>query len=229
MAIPIVVDRAEAVERADFIRRTYTHLALSVLVFMILETMLLNWSGARGLAETMTSGYTWLIVLGIFMLVSNLADKWARSSTSVQMQYAGLGLYIVAESIIFMPLLYIARHYAGDNVIGSAGIVTLGLFAGLTMVVITTKKDFSFLGGILNVAGFVALGFIVAGALFGFSLGVFFSILMVGFAGGAILYSTSNIIRHYRTDQHVAASLSLFAAVMLLFWYILQIFLAFDD
>jgi FtsH-binding integral membrane protein len=47
---------------------------------------------------------------------------------------------------------------------------------------------------------------------------------MVAFAGAAILYDTSNILHRYRTDQHVAASLSLFASVALLFWYILSIF-----
>jgi FtsH-binding integral membrane protein len=46
---------------------------------------------------------------------------------------------------------------------------------------------------------------------------------MVAFAGGAILYDTSNILHRYNTNQHVAAALSLFASVALLFWYILRI------
>jgi FtsH-binding integral membrane protein len=50
---------------------------------------------------------------------------------------------------------------------------------------------------------------------------------MVLFAGAAILYSTSNVFLHYRTDQYVAASLSLFASIALLFWYILRILLSF--
>ncbi|MCP4136586.1 MAG: permease, partial [bacterium] len=47
----------------------------------------------------------------------------------------------------------------------------------------------------------------------------------------AILYTTSNIVHEYNTTQYVAASLSLFAAVALLFWYILRIVMAFmgDD
>jgi FtsH-binding integral membrane protein len=48
---------------------------------------------------------------------------------------------------------------------------------------------------------------------------------MVAFAGAAILYETSNILHHYRPNQHVAASLSLFASVALLFWYVLRIFM----
>ena len=49
---------------------------------------------------------------------------------------------------------------------------------------------------------------------------------MVVFACGYILYYTSNILHHYRTDQYVAAALALFASVALLFWYVLQIFMS---
>ena len=228
-AAPIVVDQASVIDRAEFIRKTYTHMALAILAFIVVEAILLRWSGAQKLVYTMVRGYNWLIVLGVFMGVSWLADKWARSSTSKQMQYAGLGLYVLAEAFIFLPLLYVAKNFAGESVIGSAGFVTLGLFAGLTFVVFSTRKDFSFLRNILGVGGFVALGIIVASIMFGFTLGVLFAGIMVAFAAGAILYTTSNIIHHYRTDQYVAAALSLFASVMLLFWYILQIFMSLDD
>ncbi|MBA3334703.1 MAG: Bax inhibitor-1 family protein, partial [Acidobacteria bacterium] len=109
--------------------------------------------------------------------------------------------------------------------IAKAGIVTLGLFLGLTATVFLTRKDFSFLGPILAIGGFVALAFIFSGIVFGFSLGSVFAFIMVAFAGAAILYETSNILHHYRPNQHVAASLSLFASVALLFWYILRIFM----
>ena len=228
-AAPIIVDQAPEIARAEFIRKTYTHMALAVLAFIILESILLGWSGAKNLVVTMVRGYNWLIVLGIFMGVSWVADKWARSGTSKEMQYAGLGLYILAEAFIFLPLLYIAKNFVGESVIGSAGFVTLGLFSGLTFVVFSSKKDFSFMRNILGVGGFVALGIIVASIMFGFTLGVLFAGIMVAFAAGAILYTTSNIIHHYRTDQYVAAALSLFASVMLLFWYVLQIFISLDD
>jgi FtsH-binding integral membrane protein len=104
-----------------------------------------------------------------------------------------------------------------------AGILTLLLFAGLTAVVFTTRKDFSFMGSILKIGGFIAIGLIVCGAIFGFELGLVFSGAMVLLAGGAILYDTSKILLHYRTDQHVGAALELFASVALLFWYVLRI------
>jgi FtsH-binding integral membrane protein len=139
------------------------------------------------------------------------------------MQYLGLGLYVVAESIIFLPLLYIAMIYTSPEVIPTAAILTLGLFAGLTGTVFITRKDFSFLRGILMVGGFVAMGLIVCAIMFGFELGTIFSVAMIGLAGGYILYYTSAVMKHYRTDQHVAAALALFAAVALMFWYVLRL------
>lgn len=217
------VAQASATERGQFIRRTYLHLAGAVLAFVGLETLLLRWSGAQSLARSMTEGYMWLLVLGAFMVVSMVADRWARSNTSRGMQYLGLGLYVVAEAVIFLPMLFVARYYSSPEVIPVAGFITLLLFAGLTFSAFTLGTDFSFLRGILTIGGFLALGLIVASILFGFQLGTLFAAVMVVFAGATILYQTSNIMRHYRTDQHVSASLALFASVALMFWYVLRI------
>jgi len=217
-------------ERAAFIRKTYIHLALALAVFGLMEAYLVMSGAGLALAQTMLGGrMSWVIVLIAFMGISWLANSWARSSTSRPMQYMGLILYTVAEVIIFMPLLYMAAIYSGIDVIAKAGVVTIGLFLGLTAVVFLTGKDFSFLGPILAIGSFVALGFIFSGLIFGFSLGNIFAFVMVAFAGGAILYETSNMLHHYRTDQYVAASLGLFASVALLFWYILRIFMSGDD
>lgn len=214
-------------ERARFIRKTYLHLAAAILAFILLEGFLFTSGAADSIVSVMSLGgsMSWLLVLGAFMGVSWLASSWANSQTSRSMQYVGLALYIVAEAIIFVPLLYIAANYSSGDVIPKAGIVTLGLFLGITSVVFLTRKDFSFLGPILAIGGFVALGFIVASVLFGFSLGSLFAFVMVAFAGTAILYETSNVLHRYQPNQHVAASLTLFAAIALLFWYILRIFM----
>ncbi|MDP7347421.1 MAG: Bax inhibitor-1 family protein, partial [Phycisphaeraceae bacterium] len=137
------------------------------------------------------------------------------------LQYAGLSLYVVAQAIIFVPLIYIGLQYNG--VIETAALITVLLFFGLTFVVFLTRKDFSFLRGILIFAGIAALGLIVCSIIFGFSLGLVFSVVMVSLACGYILYDTSNVLHHYRIGQHVAAALALFASVALLFWYVLRI------
>lgn len=221
----VTVADAEAADRALFIRRTYLHLGGAILAFVVLEALLLRLPGIENLVGAMVGGFGWLIVLAAFMGVSWIADRWARSDASQSMQYVGLGLYVVAEAVIFLPLLYIAAFYSDPSVIPTAGIITGLLFAGLTATAFITRKDFSFLGSILAIAGFVALGVIICSILFGFTLGLVFSAVMVFFAGGSILYTTSNIIHHYRTDQHVAASLALFSGVMLLLWYVLRILL----
>ncbi len=223
-AVP--VSQVESGVRAHFIKRTYTHLAFAILAFAGLEYVLVNSSLAPAMAKAMTGGMSWLLVLGAFMFVSYIADKWAYNAENVSMQYAGLGLYIVAEAVIFVPLLYIATvGYPG--VITMAAIFTLLIFGGLTITAFTCGTDFSFLGGFLRIGGFAVFGLIACSWLFGFSLPMLlFSGAMIAFASCAILYSTSNVMRHYHPGQHVAASLSLFASVALLFWYIVQFLMA---
>jgi FtsH-binding integral membrane protein len=91
-----------------------------------------------------------------------------------------------------------------------------------------TKKDFSFLKTGLTIGFFIALGLIVAGMLFGFNLGLWFSVAMCLLAGGSILYQTSNLINQYTSDDYIPAALGLFASLMLLFWYVLSIFMSRD-
>ena len=218
---------AAALDRAAFIRRTYSLLAAAVLAFIAVEGFLFASGLATLIASVMFSGGSigWLVVLGLFMGISFLANRWATSETSVTTQYLGLGIFIIAEAIIFVPLIMMATVYSGDTtVLLKAGIVTLGLFLGITMTVFITRSDFSFLGPILAIGGFAALGFIVASAIFGFTLGTVFAFIMVAFAGTAILYETSQVLHRFNTKQHVAASLTLFASMALLFWYILSIF-----
>ena len=155
-----------------------------------------------------------------------LANKWTQAQDK-STQYRGLGIYVLLEAIIFLPMIYIAIDLSdGLAIISQAGIITLSLFAGLTAVVFLTRVDFSFLRTVLVVGGFLALGLIVAGALFNFDLGLWFSVAMVALAAGGILYETYNIKNVYSTDQYVAAALQLFSSVMLLFWYVLRILLS---
>lgn len=214
-------------QRAQFIRKTYLLLAAAILAFILVEAVLFATPAAGMIAGLIFSGGSmgWLLVLGLFMGVSFLANRWATSETSKITQFLGLGIFIVAEAVIFVPLIMISTYYAGDaSVLLKAGIVTIGLFLGITATVFLTRTDFSFLGPILAIGGFIALGFIVSSAIFGFSIGSIFAFIMVAFAGTAILYETSNVLYRFNTNQHVAASLTLFASIALLFWYILTIF-----
>jgi FtsH-binding integral membrane protein len=227
-ANPFTVAGAAPAERTAFIRQTYLHLGFAILGFIAVEWFILSQSWAPALAQKMTGGMGWLVVLGAFMGVSYLAEKLAASEASRATQYAGLAIFVVAQAIIFMPLLYVAANFSDGQVILKAGITTGFVFGGLTFAAFATGKDFSFLRGFLMVGGFVAIGIIIVSIIFGFNLGTIFAGAMALFASIAILYNTSNIIHHYRTDQYVSAALSLFASVALLFWYILRIFMSRD-
>jgi FtsH-binding integral membrane protein len=88
-----------------------------------------------------------------------------------------------------------------------------------------TRRNFSFLRAALMWGGVLALVAIVAGAIFGWQMGTWFSVLMIGFAGAAVLYDTSNIIHEYPEERYVAAALQLFASIALMFWYVLRMFM----
>ena len=210
--------------RARFISRTYAHVAMAILGFTVLESYLFS----SGIAETIVVrvlSVNWLLILGAFMLVSWLATHVALNVESKPLQYAALAGFVVAEAIIFLPMLYIAV-ITEPAVIESAAAVTLLGAGGLTAVAFVTKRDFSFLRGMLVWGGILALVAIAAAVLFGFEMGTWFSVAMIGFAGAAVLYDTSNILHHYPEDRYVAAALALFASIALMFWYILRLFMS---
>ena len=225
---------APADQRLAFIRKTYTHLAAAIYAFVAIEYALFQTSLPGTMLDMLgQSRFFWLIVMGGFVAVSWIADNWARTSTSIGKQYAGLFLYVLAEAVVFLPLLAIAKSMSleiqgfGDvGIIPVAGITTLIMFGGLTAIVFLTKRDFSFMRGALGICALGATALIVVSIVFGFHLGVWFSALMVVMACGYILYYTSNIMHQYRTDQYVAAALALFASVALLFWYVLRILMS---
>jgi uncharacterized protein len=215
-----------AVERAAFIRRTYAHLAGAILAFIAIQFVFFSIKGFDDAIWATLAGspYSWLFVLGGFMLVGYIARSWAEADKPVHLQYMGLGLYVAAEALLTFPLLVVAYKFTNDpSIIPTAGILTLAVFAGLTTTVLITKKDFSFLGSILCVCAWVAFATIIAAIIFGFSLGLFFTVAMIALMAGYILYDTSNVLHHYHTGSHVAAALVLFADVAVMFWYILRL------
>lgn len=212
-------------ERVEFIKKTYLHVALAVLGFIIVEFAMLSTPFIVKIGQWFTGGMKWMLLLGGFMFATNYVESWAKRSTDRSQQYMALAAYVMLEAFLFVPLLYLVMANAGGDyaVIKQAGVISLGLFSGLSAVVLLTGKDFSFLKTAITVGGFLALGLIAAGLLFGFSIGIWFSFAMVGLAGASILYQTSNMVHEYNTTQYVAASLGLFASLMLMFWYVLSI------
>lgn len=218
-------------ERRTFIQRTYAHVFGAILAFVGLEALLLSMFDEMQILGTL--GRAWPLVFIGFLVVSWVAGAWANSNTSQTTQYLGLGLYVIAESVIFLPMLAIAQSPqfgGGPSVIPTAAFLTLFIFGGLTLMVMVTKKDFSFLGNILRLISLAVVGLIIVSFFTSISLGgIWFATGMIVLMCGYILYETSNILHHYHTSQHVAAALALFASVATLFWYVLQFVMYSDD
>lgn len=226
LSVTVAAEAAQE-ERAAFLQRTYNHVAGALFVFAVLLAIAVNTPFAEQFTK-LIMGFGWIGMLGVvfgFYFVSGFAQNMAYNGESTQTQYMGLGIFILAETIIFTPLIFIASLKA-PHLIPAAGIITLALFVALSFIAITSKKDFSFLQGIVTMGIFVAMGAIVASMIFSFSLGVIFSSFMIALMGAAILYQTSTIMRTFPTNMHVAASLMLFASIATMFFYVLDLLLS---
>lgn len=217
-------------DRVAFLRKTYAHLGVALLAFAAIAGGMMRFMPETSLkfsAWALRGRWNWLLVLGLFMLVGYIAERLARSETSRAVQYVGLAIAVIAEGVILQPVLWLVLLKFGGagfaSILTQSIIITMAIFVGLTLTVFLTKKDFSFLRGILVVASFGALGVILASMAFGFSLGAVFCGAMILLMAGYILYQTSLVMRDFPPSAHVAASLMLFSTIATLFWYVIQL------
>jgi FtsH-binding integral membrane protein len=242
--IPGAVATLGVSDRVAFLRKTYGLLGIALVAFAALTGGLMvyatdfSWAFSRWAF----SGYTWLVVILLFMGIGFVAQRLAQSETSPALQYLGLGLAVAAEALLLQPLLWILMIKFGNraeiwadntthavlsgtaaSILLQAVVITLSIFLGLTAVVFLTKKDFSFMRGVLSIATFAILGVILASILFGFSLGALFCGFVILVMAGYILYQTSLVMSHFPPTGHVAAALMLFSTIATLFWYVLQL------
>jgi FtsH-binding integral membrane protein len=239
-------------DRVAFLRKTYAHLGVSLILFAAATGFMIKFTTEFSLRFSAWAwggqGYQWLLVIGLFMLVNMGAQRLAMSPSSRGLQYVGLGITIAAWSFLLQPLIWFvmikfgnaATMFAGNtvhatlsptaaSVILESVIITLAIFTGLTLTVFLTKKDFSFLRGILTICTFAALGVIVASILFGFSLGALFCGAMILLMAGYILYQTSLVMSYFPPTHYVAAALMLFGTIATLFWYVLSLVASMRD
>ena len=211
--------------RSTFIWKCYAHVVGALFALVGIEFYLFSSGAAYPIANTMLQS-PMLVIIG-FIALSWGAAHVAHRLQSTTAQYAAFGAYVVLWSIMFVPLLALALTMdPSGTMIQSAGVVTVVGCAGLIATAMITRKDFSFLRGVLVWGFFVALTLIGASLLFGWHLGTWFSVAMIAFAGVAVLYDTSNIMHHYPQDKYVAASMALFASIAMMFYYILRLFMS---
>ena len=219
------VSEASVEDRSNFIWKCYALVVGAILVFAGIEGYLLQSGVANSIA--VMSQNSPMLFLGAFVLVGWGGTHLAHKLESIQMQYSVFAVFIFIYAVVFSPLLLMATLYAPGMIDTAAGITVLAS-AGLIATVMITRKDFSFLRGLLVWIGMLAIVGIFGSMIFGFHLGTWFSVAMIGFAGAAILYDTSNIMHHYPQDRYVAASMSLFASIAMMFFYILRLLMSRD-
>mgnify|MGYP001811733372 FL=1 len=216
-------------DRAAFIWKCYAHVVGAILALVAIETYLFSSGAAYPIANAMLQSP--MVVLIGFIALSWGAGHVAHRLESTMAQYAAFGAFVALWAIMFVPILAMALAMdaqRGGSMIESAAITTVVGCVGLIATVMITRKDFSFLRGILVWGFFVAIALIAMSYFFGWNLGTWFSVGMIGFAGVAVLYDTSNIMHHYPEDKYVAASMALFASIAMMFYYILRLFMSRD-
>ena len=146
-----------------------------------------------------------------------------------KMRNSGWGVALVFALTGFMgyTLGPIISHYLslpnGAQTVMMAMGGTAAIFIGLSAYAVTTRKDFSFMGGFLMVG--VLLAFLAGLAAIFFSipaLSLTVAAAVVLLMSGMILFETSNII-HGGETNYVMATVSLFVSIFNLFTSLLQL------
>lgn len=227
--IPGAVATLGVSDRVAFLRKSYGLLggalivwaAASAYIFRYMPEMSFKWSRwALG-----NGGINWLIVIGLLMASGMFAQWLARSETSRAVQLLGLGVEVGAWTFLLQPLLWLLflkfKPAGAQAILAQGTIATLVIFVGMTATVFITKKDFSFLRGVITVGMFAAMGIIIASILFGFTLGLVFTGALIALLALKILYDTSMLMNYFPPTHYVSAALMLFGTVATLFWNII--------
>ena len=198
-------------DRLVFIKKVYSLLAMSM--------------GTAAVGAYLGSGPLLLLVapnmMLFFILQIALIFFASFAARKPGLNMVALFSFTTVSGLTLGPLLY----QVGPSIAAEAFALTAITFAGLSMYVVYSKKDFSFMSGflmtgliVLVVGGLLNMFFIQSGMMHFVMSGA--SVLLFS---GFILYDTSNILRYYGTDEYVSATLALYLDVLNLFIALLSI------
>jgi modulator of FtsH protease len=131
--------------------------------------------------------------------------------------------FTTLTGVVISPLIAVILRINPGSIL-AAGVLTVGIFGGLTAYVFISKKDFSFLRGMVWTGLIVVilagvLNLFLASSALGFAVAAATLLLFSGF----VLYDTSNIIRRYPVNEYVAGALSLYLDAFNIFLALLRI------
>ncbi|MCP4598873.1 Bax inhibitor-1/YccA family protein [Neptuniibacter sp.] len=198
------------------IRNTYMLLAMTMVVSAVT-------AGIAMLVQAPMIAYIGAVILGFVMLF--ILNKKQNSAAALPLVFAFTGLMGFGLGAVINRYLGLAN---GGEIVTTAFAMTALTFFGLSAYVLTSKKDFSFMGGFLSAGMIVALVAMVALfvlPLFGIhmpALHLAFSGLIVLLMCGMILYDTSNIVNGVYTN-YIMATVSLYLNIYNLFIHLMSI------
>lgn len=219
---------AAANEKAAFLKKVYGLLLLGVLGFAGTLWATANIGFANDLAMSLGRtiyGNRWgmLIYFGIFMAGQYGVHALAEVKPINKFAYAG---WVVLLGFLTAPfILFVAGTENGMAVINQASAATALIFGGLTVYVLWSGKDFSWLRGILVMAFWALIAVAILGYFTGYTPGVWLSGAVVLLLSGYILYDTSVILHHLPTNAAMTGAILLFTDVALLFKQLVWLFM----
>lgn len=195
--------------------------------YMLLSLTLLFSAATAGVSMAMNLPHPGLLItlagyFGLLFLTSYLRNSvWGLASVFALTGFMGITLGPILN-------MYIAAFANGTELVMMALGGTGAIFVGLSAYALTTKKDFSFMGGFLMVGILVAFLAGLGAAIFslpGMALAV--SAMFVLLMSGLILWETSNII-HGGETNYIMATVTLYVSIYNLFTSLLHLLGAFS-
>ncbi|MBK1674671.1 BAX inhibitor protein [Ectothiorhodospira shaposhnikovii] len=163
----------------------------------------------------------WLFMLAFFIGFPFLINYLRNSIWSLPLVFVFTGVmgYILGPIVG----MYLSLPN-GPGVVGGALASTALVFVGLSAYALTTRKDFSFLGGFVFVGFLVILAAIVANLFLAIpALSLAISSAVVLLVSAAILWDTSRMV-HDGEANYVVMTVSLFANIYVLFLHLMNLF-----
>lgn len=206
--------------RADFLRKVYTILSLQLLVTAGGAAFFMFHEGARTFVLNTQAMFLAALFAPIVLL---LALGCYRSSHPTNLIL--LSAFTLCEA--YTVGVVCAVYYASGLglVVLQALLLTAAVFLSLTTYVLTTKKDFSWLGGGLFAVLCILLLWGMLNMFFDFGPAARLGYSLVGaiLFAGYILYDTSEILHRLGPDDYIEATISLYLDIVNLFLYLLEI------
>jgi modulator of FtsH protease len=198
------------------IRNTYLLLTLTLLTSAVTAGMAMV-SGARPVH--------WILMMVVFIggpfVISAVRNSvWALPLTFAFTAFMGYVLGPILTFYLNMP--------NGGQIVTAAFGTTATMFLGLSAYALTTRKDFSFMGGFLMVGLLLVLVAIIANIFLQIpALSLTISAAAVLLMSGMILFDTSRMV-HGGETNYVIMTVSLYANIYVLFLHLLNLFAAFS-